>query len=195
MSYCTYIPTIESEERRKLHEDYHDNLYGYPLHDDNELFGRLLLEINQAGLNWEIILKKADAFRKAYAGYDVAKVAAFGEKDITRLLSDAGIVRNRLKIQAAIYNANVILKLQQEYGSFENWLIANHPLTKEQWIKLFRKHFRFVGGEIVGEFLMSIGFLPDAHDEDCPIYNKILTLNPMWMQKSDGHNCPSLLLN
>ncbi len=185
MSYCTYIPTIESEERRKLHQEYHDHLYGFPLHDDNELFGRLILEINQAGLNWETILKKADAFRRAYAGYDVAKVAAFGESDIERLLSDAGIIRNRLKINAAIYNANVILKLQQEYGSFENWLISNHPLTKDQWVKLFRKHFRFVGGEIVGEFLMSIGFLPNAHDEDCPVYRKILAHNPMWMQKTD----------
>ncbi len=183
MSYCTYIPTIESEQRRKLHQDYHDHLYGFPLHDDNELFGRLLLEINQAGLNWETILKKADAFRKAYAGYDIAKVAAFGESDIKRLLTDVGIIRNRLKINAAIYNANVILKLQQEHDSFENWLISNHPLTKEQWVKLSRRHFRFIGGEIVGEFLMSIGFLPNAHDEDCPIYQEIIALNPMWMQK------------
>ncbi len=182
MSYCTYIPTIESAERRKLHQDYHDHQYGFPLHDDNELFGRLLLEINQAGLNWETILKKEQAFRQAYAGFDIAKVAAFDEADIKRLLSDAGIIRNRLKVNAAIYNANVILKLQQKYGSFENWLNSNHPLSKEQWVKLFRKHFRFVGGEIVGEFLMSIGFLSGAHDKECPVYHKILARNPKWAQ-------------
>lgn len=183
MSYCKYIATIESSDRRKLHQDYHDHHYGFPLHDDNELFGRLLLEINQAGLNWETILKKEQSFRKAYAGFDIGKVAVFTESDVKRLLSDTGIIRNRLKINAAIYNANAILKIQQEYGSFENWLNANFPLTKEQWVKLFKKHFHFVGGEIVGEFLLSIGFLPNSHDEDCPVYQKILSQNPKWMQE------------
>ncbi len=183
MSYCTYIPTIESDERRALHEHYHDHLYGFPVHDDNELFGRLILEINQAGLSWETILKKEPAFRKAYCNFSIAKVAAFTEKDRERLLADPGIIRNKLKVNAAIENARAILKLQQEFGSFEAWLDTNHPKTKEEWVKLFKKHFRFTGGEITGEFLMSTGYLPGAHDEDCPIFGKILQKNPKWLSR------------
>lgn len=182
MSYCEYIPTIAQAQRRALHQAYHDLHYGFPIHDDNELFGRLLLEINQAGLSWETILQKERAFREAYAGFDIAKVAAFTDDDIARLLSNPGIIRNRLKINAAIENAKAILKLQTEYGSFEEWLNAHHPLSKEQWVKLFKKHFRFVGGEIVGEFMMSIGFLSGAHDEQCPVYQEILKQKPKWAE-------------
>ncbi len=183
MSYCEYIPTIEQAERRALHQRYHDTQYGFPLHDDNELFGRLLLEINQAGLSWETILRKEAAFRKAYAGYDIASVAAFTEADRCRLLADEGIIRNRLKVNAAIENAKAIMALQAEYGSFENWLAVHHPRSKQEWVKLFKKHFRFTGGEIVGEFLMSIGYLPGAHDKSCPVYNEIMKLKPMWANK------------
>ncbi len=180
MSYCEYIHTIEAAERRRLHEEYHDKHYGFPLHDDNELFGRLVMEINQAGLSWETILRKEAALRKAYANFDVATVAAFTDADRERLLSDSGIIRNQLKINAAIENAKAILALQAEHGSFENWLTLHHPLPKAEWVKLFKKHFRFVGGEIVGEFLMSIGYLPGAHDEHCPVYQEILKHHPMW---------------
>ncbi|WP_080905970.1 DNA-3-methyladenine glycosylase I [Parabacteroides sp. Marseille-P3160] len=180
MSYCTYINTIESEEKQILHKNYHDNLYGFPLHNDNELFGRLVLEINQAGLSWETILKKESSFRKAYDNFEIVKIAAYGEKDKERLLNDPQIIRNRLKINAAIENAKTVMKLQKEYGSFEKWLETNHPKTKEKWVKLFKLTFRFTGGEIVGEFLMSIGYLPGAHDEDCPVFKKILMQNPIW---------------
>lgn len=182
MSYCKYIKNIQSEEKRALHARYHDHYYGFPIHDDNELFGRLILEINQAGLSWETILKKEPAFREAYDNFDVVKIAAYTEKDRTRLLNDARIIRNRLKINAAIENAKMILVLQEEYGSFENWLAINHPKSKEEWVKLFKSTFRFTGGEIVGEFLMSTGYLPGAHDENCPIYQKILLQNPMWRE-------------
>lgn len=170
-----------SEPRRSLHKNYHDNLYGFPLHDDNELFGRLLLEINQAGLSWETILKKEDAFRKAYDNYSIKKVAVYGQKDRERLLNDAGIIRNRLKVNAAIENAKTILHLQDTYGSFEKWLELHHPMTKEEWVKLFKKTFKFTGGEIVGEFLMSIGYLPGAHVANCRVHQKIMKLKPMWM--------------
>ncbi len=170
MSYCTYIEDLPEGERKRLHKQYHDALYGFPLHDDNELFGRLVLEINQAGLSWETILKKADAFREAFDGFDVRTVAAYNEEDVTRLLSDARIIRNRLKIAAVIFNAQEICRLQHEYGSFERWLILHHPSDKQTWVRLFKSHFRFTGGEIVGEFLMSIGLLPGAHDENCPIF-------------------------
>lgn len=180
MSYCTAIDNLQSEEKKALHKNYHDNYYGFPLHDDNELFCRLVLEINQAGLSWETILKKEASFRKAYSNFNIKKVAAYTEKDRERLLADAGIIRNRLKINAAIENAKVILSLQREFGSFEKWLEHHHPKTKDEWVKLFKKTFRFAGGEIVNEFLMSIGYLSGAHSKSCPIYNKTLKEKPMW---------------
>jgi len=169
-----------TEERKALHKNYHDHHYGFPIHDDNELFGRLLLEINQAGLSWETILKKETGFRKAYDNFDISKVAAYTDADRERLLTDSGIIRNRLKINAAIENAKTILRIQEEYGSFEKWLEHHHPKTKEEWTKLFKKTFRFTGGEIVNEFLMSIGYLPGAHDDDCTVYAEILKQEPMW---------------
>ena len=172
-----------SEPSRSLHKNYHDNHYGFPIHDDNELFGRLILEMNQAGLSWETILKKESGFRKAYHQFNIKKIANYTEKDRERLLNDAGIIRNKLKINAAIENAKTILGLQKEYGSFEKWLEAHHPKTKEEWVKLFKKTFKFTGGEIVNEFLMSIGILPGAHDANCKILKKIATHQPLHLQK------------
>lgn len=159
---------------------YHNHEYGFPINDDNELFGRLILEINQAGLSWNTILIKKENFRKAYANFNIKKVASFTEKDRQRLLSDAGIIRNKLKVNAAIVNAQSILTLQKSHDSFKNWLDSNHPLEKAEWVKLFKKTFVFTGGEITGEFLMSTGYLPGAHDINCPIYKKILKLKPAW---------------
>ena len=182
MSYCSAIETM-TDERKALHKNYHDNYYGFPIHDDDELFCRLVLEINQAGLSWETILKKEKAFRKAFNNFNIKKVAAYKEKDVERLMNDAGIIRNRLKINAAIENAKTILQLQKQYGSFEKWIDANHPKTKEEWVKLFKQTFRFTGGEIVNEFLVSTGYLPGAHGEDCVVYKKILKSKPMWLKK------------
>ena len=103
-----------------------------------------------------------------------------------RLLADAGIVRNRLKINAAIYNARQIKQIQQEYGSFKHWLDAHYPLDKAGWVKLFKKHFKFVGGEIVGEFLMSTGYLSGAHIESCPVYQEVLECRPKWAEVSEN---------
>jgi DNA-3-methyladenine glycosylase I len=167
-------------ERRALHAAYHDELYGFPIEADDELFCRLILEINQAGLSWETILKKERSFRKAYDGFKIKKVAAYGDADKARLMADAGIIRNRLKIDAAVHNAQAILRLQKEHGSFGAWLAAQHPKTKDEWVKVFKKTFRFTGGEIVGEFLMSTGILPGAHDEACPVYRKVLKAKPLW---------------
>ena len=139
MTYCEAIEMMEGE-RKALHKKYHDKLYGFPIHDDNELFGRLILEINQAGLSWETILKKEESFRKAYHNFNIKKVAAYKEPDVERLLNDAGVIRNRLKINAAIENARTIMHIQKQHGSFENWLKANHPKTKEEWVKLFKKN-------------------------------------------------------
>jgi len=170
------------EDKKALHKAYHDKLYGFPIHDDNELFCRLVLEINQAGLSWETILKKEITFRKAYDNFNIKKVAAYTEADRERLLTDAGIIRNRLKVNAAIENAKTILQLQEEYGSFQSWLEQQHPKSKEEWVKLFKKTFKFTGGEIVNEFLMSIGYLPGAHSPDCKIYKNVLKTKPMWLK-------------
>lgn len=180
MSYCQYV---KEENTHPLHKAYHDQLYGFPIHDDDELFGRLILEINQAGLNWLTILKKQANFQKAYDQFSIEKVANYGEKDRERLLNDAGIIRNKLKVNAAIYNANAILELQKAFGSFKAWLDHHHPLELKAWVKLFKKHFKFVGGEICNEFLMSCGYLPGTHDKDCPVYAEIKKQEPAWMQK------------
>ena len=178
-TYCQYCLDHPEDTYNRL---YHDTQYGFPLSDDHLLFERLVLEINQAGLSWITILKKADNFRAAYRGFDIAKVAKFTEKDRARLLADAGIIRNRLKVNAAIVNAQRILLLQKEFGSFKNWLDAHaeRPRAKDEWVKLFKQTFIFTGGEIVNEFLLSTGYLPGAHEETCPIYSRILSLRPAW---------------
>ncbi len=176
-TYCEYCITHPEDTFNKT---YHDTQYGFPLDDDNELFERLILEINQAGLSWITILKKADNFRKAYSKFNIAKIAKYTEEDRARLLEDAGIIRNRLKVNAAIVNAQKVLELKKEYGSFKGWLDAHHPLTKDEWTKLFRKTFIFTGGEIVNEFLMSTGYLPGAHSPECPIYRTVISKHPAW---------------
>lgn len=179
MSYC------EAARGHPFHGPYHDLEYGFPLEADNDLFERLILEINQAGLSWLTILKKRESFRAAYHEFDVDRVAAYGDEDRARLLADPGVIRNRLKVQAAIHNAGVIQGLRSEHGSFRAWLDHHHPLPKEEWVRLFRKTFKFTGGEIVGEFLMSTGFLPGAHGPECPVYERILALGPPWA-RADG---------
>lgn len=182
MSYCDYVGKLLPGEK-EVHKNYHDKYYGFPIDNDNELFERLVLEINQAGLSWETILNKQTGFRKAYDDFDIQIVAGYGESDRTRLLNDASIIRNRLKIDAAIYNANVVLALQKEYGSFKSWLDSHHPKTKDEWVKIFKKKFKFTGGEIVNEFLMSTGYLVGAHDECCPVHLEIKKLSPAWMKQ------------
>ncbi len=182
-SYCRFVS--EHPEQR-LHRAYHDTHYGFPLKDDAALFGRLVLEINQAGLSWNTILNKQEAFHRAYDGFDIATVAKYGEAERGRLLSDAGIIRNRLKINAAIENARRILALGAEFGSFQGWLNAHHPGDLEAWTQLFKRTFLFTGGEIVKEFLMSTGYLPGAHDQDCLIYAEIQALGAPWMHGNQG---------
>ncbi|CAN5165759.1 DNA-3-methyladenine glycosylase I [soil metagenome] len=173
MSYCTYVESIRQSEPDNPHIAYHDTQYGFPIEDDNELFGRLILEINQAGLSWTTILNKQHHFRKAYDGFNIDIIANYNEDDFNRLMADAGIIRNRLKINAAIHNARAIRSLQQEYGSFKQWIEHHHPKTKQEWVKIFKNTFRFTGGEIVNEFLMSTGYLQGAHNNGCPIYDEV----------------------
>jgi DNA-3-methyladenine glycosylase I len=178
-TYCDYCNTHPEDT---FNCEYHDTQYGFPLTDDNLLFERLVLEINQAGLSWITILKKAGNFRRAYDGFDVETVAGYGESDRARLLGDADVIRNRLKVNAAIENAKRIRALYPEFGSFKGWLDAHHPRSKTEWTKLFKRTFVFTGGEIVNEFLTSSGYLPGAHQADCPVYQCVAVQNPAWMK-------------
>lgn len=177
MSYCSIA------SGQPFHGPYHDREYGFPLRHDDALFERLVLEINQAGLSWLTILKKREHLRAAYAGFEVERVARFGRREKVRLLKDAGIIRNRLKIDATIENARRILRLRDEHRSFAGWLDAHHPRSKPEWVKLFRQTFVFTSGEITGEFLLSTGYLPGAHVESCPVFRRIAKLRPHWMRK------------
>ena len=182
-TYCEYCAAHPEDTFNRI---YHDTQYGFPITSDNELFERLVLEINQAGLSWITILKKAENFRQAYHLFNIAAVANYAEPDRARLLADAGIIRNRLKINAAIENARHIQKIQQEHSSFKGWLDMHHPQTLTDWVKLFKKEFLFTGGEIVNEFLMSTGYLPGAHTPDCPIYLKVIAQNPAWLDRPNS---------
>jgi DNA-3-methyladenine glycosylase I len=168
------------------HGPYHDREYGFPLRDDSALFERLALEINQAGLSWLTILRKRAAFREAFQGFDPEVVARYGKREQNRLLNDARIIRNRLKVSAVIENARRVLALRESHRSFGGWLDAHHPLSRDDWRKLFKRTFVFTGGEIVGEFLISTGYLPGAHRLECPAYRQIARLKPPWMAVPSG---------
>ena len=172
--YCDIAPD------HYLHGPYHDKEYGFPVLEDSVLFERLILEINQAGLSWLTILKKRKTINEAYNKFNIDEVASYEEVDMKRLLSDPGVIRNRLKISAAIYNAKQIKIIQNKHNSFLNWLYIHHPKTKNEWVNIFKDTFHFTGGEITNEFLMSIGFLPGAHQKNCPIFDVIYKLNPAW---------------
>lgn len=180
MAYCDTAPG------HPLHGPYHDREYGFPVADEAALFERLVLEINQAGLSWGLMLRKRDGFRAAYAGFDVDCVAAFDEADVERLLADPGVIRHRRKIEAVIANARQVRELRASHGSFAAWLAACHPRPKSAWVNLFRRTFRFTGPEVVGEFLMSIGYLPGAHRQDCPVYPAVTACDPPWASAPDG---------
>ena len=150
--------------------------------DERVLFERLCLEIMQAGLSWELVLKRREGMARAFAGFEVDRVAAFDAADAARLLADPAIIRNRLKVLAIIENARRVQTLRDSHGGFADWLDAHHPRAKEGWVKLFKKTFLFSGGEIVGEFLLSLGYLPGAHADDCPVGDVIRALSPPWLR-------------
>ncbi len=175
-SYCAFCVG------NPIHGPYHDHDHGVPSPDEAVLFERLCMEIMQAGLSWDTILRRRATMRAAFQGYDVDRIAAYGPPDQARLLADPGIIRNRLKVEAIIANAQTVQALRRSHGGFHAWLAAHHPLDKPAWVKLFRRTFRFTGGEIVGEFLMSLGWLPGAHAPDCPAFARIAALGPPWQR-------------
>ncbi len=178
--YCDLAPN------HPVHAGYHNTEYGFPVADERILFERLCLEIMQAGLSWEIVLKKRAALNRAFDGFSPDKVASYGAVEVERLLSNDGIIRNRLKIYAIIANAGVVVGFRKSHGGFAGWLEAHHPREQADWVKLFRRTFKFTGGEITGEFLMSIGYLPGAHEPDCEVFKKIATIGPAWANREVG---------
>ena len=172
MSYC------EVARGHPVHGPFHDSEHGFPIRDDDALFERLCLEIFQAGLSWLIVLKKRPSLRAAFDDFRLEIVAGYDEAKIESLLADPGIVRHRGKIVAIIENARRILALRQSHGGFAAWLDAQTAADKAEWVKIFKKTFKFTGGEIVGEFLMGTGRLPGAHDPDCPVAARIAERAP-----------------
>lgn len=170
---------------------YHDNEWGRPVHDDTSLFEMLLLEGMQAGLNWITVLKKREAFREAFDGFDPDKVALYGEAKIQELLANEGIIRNRLKVNAAVTNAQVFLEVQEKYGSFDKfiWAYVDHVPIRNHWEKmeeipattplsdkiskdLKKMGFTFVGSTIIYAFMQATGMVND-HLTDCYVYREI----------------------
>lgn len=176
----------------ELYEQYHDEEWGVPVHDDAKLFEFLILESFQAGLSWLTVLKKRENFRTAFSGFDAKKVAAYTPKKIESLMQDAGIIRNRLKIEAAVNNAKLFLKIQQEYGSFANYVwqftqhktLVNYPKTMAEIPvstpisdtlskDMGKRGFKFRGTTICYAFMQAVGMVDD-HTTDC------------WKKKSKG---------
>ncbi|HNA29860.1 MAG TPA: DNA-3-methyladenine glycosylase I [Thiobacillaceae bacterium] len=168
-----------------LYQSYHDLEWGVPLHDETRLFEFLILEGAQAGLSWLTILKKREGYRRAFADFDAERVAAFGEADVTRLLADPGIVRNRLKIAAAIGNARATLKIREQFGGLDAYfwrfvdgrpirnawrdmasVPARTPLSDSLSKDLQQRGFKFVGSTIVYAHMQATGMVND-HTVDC----------------------------
>lgn len=176
-----------------LYEHYHDEEWGVPLHDDNELFSFLILEGAQAGLSWQTILNKRDNYRKAFAGFDPQKVARFTDKRISMLLQDPGIIRNRLKVYSAVTNAQKFLEIQKEFGSFDayQWQFVDHKTIQNNWKTLHevpvdspeaitfskdlvQRGFKFVGPKIMYAHMQATGMVND-HTVECFRHNELQT--------------------
>ena len=164
--------------------EYHDREWGVPTHDDQELFEMLILECFQAGLSWECILNKREAFRRAFDGFDLDTVCAYGDAKMEELRQDAGIVRNRLKIQAAVTNARAFRAIREEYGSFDRYIwswtegetlreagLASSPLSDAVSRDLKRRGMKFVGTTVMYAYLQAIGVI-DSHEEGCFLHKE-----------------------
>ena len=175
-----------------IYADYHDNEWGRPVHDDGKLFEMLILEGMQAGLSWITVLKKREAFRKAFDGFDPHKVAHYGDTKIQKLMANEEIIRNRLKISAAVNNAKSFLEIIEKHGSFDSFIwkyvddtpITGHwkkiedvpvttPLSDKISKDLKRMGFKFVGSTIIYSFMQAVGMVND-HTTECFVYEEIL---------------------
>lgn len=158
---CPWANTSDEMKR------YHDEEYGFPVDNDITYFERMILELFQAGLSWQTILKKRENFKRAFDGFDFQKIAQYREDDFQRLLNDQGIIRNKLKIKAAIYNAQIFNEIIEKYGSFRKYLQTLPLEDREETIQIFKKKFKFMGPLIVEEFLMSTGHWTVKHAKNC----------------------------
>jgi len=177
-----------------LYEDYHDNEWGRPVHDDNKLFEMLILEGAQAGLSWETVLKKCEAYRKAFDGFDPYEVALYEDAKIAELMANAGIIRNRLKINAAVINAKLFLNIIEKHGSFDKFIwayvddkpIVGHweklgdipvttPISDRISKDLKKMGFKFVGSTIIYSFMQAVGMVND-HLKPCFVYKEMSEL-------------------
>ncbi|MCL2062085.1 MAG: DNA-3-methyladenine glycosylase I [Firmicutes bacterium] len=177
-----------------IYEEYHDTVWGRPVHDDRQLFEKLILDGAQAGLSWITILKKTENYRAAFDNFDAAKIAQYDEKKVEKLMQNAGIVRNRLKILAAIANAKAFLKVVETYGSFDKFLwdyvggkpIQNNieksedyqaktPLSDKISKDLQKFGFKFVGSTIIYAFMQAVGMVND-HIKTCCVYDEVREL-------------------
>ena len=164
-----------------LYVDYHDHEWGVPVHEDGKLFEMLLLETFQAGLSWECVLNKREAFRRAFDGFDATKIAVYDEEKLLTLQQDKGIIRNRLKIQAAVTNARIFNAVRQEYGSFDRYIWhftdlyetdrTTSPLSDTISKDLYRSGMKFVGSTIIYSYLQAIGII-NSHEEGCWLARK-----------------------
>ena len=177
MKRCFWV-----DENSQIYKDYHDNEWGVPKYDDRELFELLILESFQAGLSWLTVLKKREAFRKAFDNFDVKKVANYGENKVNELLQNEGIIRSRSKINSAISNAKIFIQIQKEYGSFSKyiWGFTNGKIIKNKNDKfevstplsdkiskdLKKRGMKYVGTVIIYSYLQSIGIVND-HETGC----------------------------
>ena len=165
-----------------LYVDYHDNEWGVIVHDDSKLFEMLLLETFQPGLSWECVLGKRENFRAAFDGFDCARIARYGEEKIASLLQNKGIIRNVLKIKAAIANAAVFMDIQTEYGSFDRFIWAytggevirehepvSSPLSDRISADLKKRGMKFVGTKVIYSFLQAVGIV-NSHEPGCWLY-------------------------
>jgi len=179
-------------EEPPIYQDYHDNEWGRPLHDDQKLFEFLMLEGAQAGLSWITILKKREAYRKAFDGFDPNIVALYDDKKVEELMQNEGIVRNRLKINSTILNAKLFLEVQKKYGSFDKFIwdyvdgetIVGHVAKEEDFVAttpisdkiskdLKKMGFKFVGSTIIYAFMQATGMVND-HFTDCFVYKELV---------------------
>jgi len=183
---CPWVP-----KGNTLYERYHDEEWGGPVHDDRIMFEFLVLESAQAGLSWFTVLKKRDAYKEAFANFNVKKVAAFTQRDVTRLMKNAGIIRNRMKIEAAINNAKRFLEVQKEFGSFSKYIwqfvggkpivnkrkkLSDYPAKTAQSDALAndlkKRGFKFLGSTICYAHMQAVGMVND-HTVDCFRYRRI----------------------
>lgn len=198
MAYCDWDTTSEINIR------YHDTEWGVPLHDDKRQFEFLMMEVMQCGLNWNMMMLKREIFRKCFDGFDYDKVAAYGEKDIMRILETDGMIRSRRKIEAIISNARCFQAIRAEFGTFCNylwgysngktilyarhadgWIPASNGLSDRISKDLKKRGFKFLGPTTIYSHLQACGIIND-HAKDCPCYAAINAANPTVRKRADA---------